>query len=94
MTSATQSIRRSVALPPALVKRAMDAAPPELRGNFNGLVRSLLEAYVEQSRASEFAHEMQMMAADPSIQRESALIISEFTAAERDGLGNTDDPPR
>lgn len=83
-----------MALPPALVERAMEAAPPELQGNFNGLVRSLLEAYVEQRRAYEFAEQMQSMAADPTIQRESAFINSEFVAAERDGLGDTDDPSR
>ncbi len=94
MTSSTQSVRRSVALPPALVERAMEAAPPELQGNFNGLVRSLLEAYVEQRRAYEFAHEMQLMAADPSIQQESAFINSDFAVAESDGLGETDDPAR
>ena len=94
MASSTQSVRRSVALPPALVERAMEAAPPELQGNFNGLVRSLLEAYVEQRRAYEFAEEMRSMAADPSIHRESAFINSEFAAAEEDGLGDTDDPPR
>ena len=94
MSSSTQSVRRSVALPPALVERAMEAAPPELQGNFNGLVRSLLEAYVEQRRAYEFAEEMRSMASDPSIQRESAFINSEFVAAEGDGLGDADDPPR
>lgn len=86
MSPSTQSIRRSVALPPALVERAMEAAPPELQGNFNGLVRSLLEAYVEQRRAYEFAQEMRSMAADPSLQRENALINSEFEVADRDGL--------
>jgi len=94
MASSTQSIRRSVALPPALVERAMEAAPPELQGNFNGLVRSLLEAYVEQRRAYEFSKEMRSMAADPSIQREVAFINSEFVAAEGDGLGKPDDLPR
>jgi len=64
----------------------MEAAPPELQGNFNGLVRSLLEAYVEQRRAYEFAQEMRSMAADPSLQRENALINSEFEVADRDGL--------
>ena len=55
MSPITQSIRRSVALPPALVERAMAAAPPELQGNFNGLVRTLLEAFVEQRRVYEFS---------------------------------------
>lgn len=87
MTQSTTSVRRSVALPPSLVERAMQAAPPELQGNFNGLVRSLLEAYVEQRRADEFAQEMGLMAADPSIQRETASINSEFKAADGDGLG-------
>ena len=87
MTASTQSVRRSVALPPALVERAMEAAPPELQGNFNGLVRSLLEAYVEQRRAYEFAEEMRSMAADPSIQRETAFINNEFVVTDGDGLG-------
>ncbi|MCD4750619.1 MAG: hypothetical protein K8R59_14710 [Thermoanaerobaculales bacterium] len=94
MPSSTQSVRRSVALPPALVEQAMEAAPPELRGNFNGLVRSLLEAYVKQRRVYEFAQEMRSMAADPSIQQASAFINNEFAVAENDGLGESDDPPR
>lgn len=87
MSPTTQSIRRSVALPPALVERAMEAAPPELQGNFNGLVRSLLEAFVEQRRAYEFAQEMRSMSEDLSIQRETAFINSEFEVADGDGLG-------
>ena len=87
MSPITQSIRRSVALPPALVERAMAAAPPELQGNFNGLVRTLLEAFVEQRRVYEFSQEMRLMAADPSIQRETGFINSEFEVADTDGLG-------
>jgi len=94
MDSSAQSVRRSVALPSALVERALKAAPPELQGNFNGLVRSLLEAFVEQRRAYEFAQEMRSMAADPSIQRESAFINREFVEAESDGLGEPDDSAR
>ena len=81
-------------MPSVLVERALKAAPPELQGNFNGLVKSLLEAYVEQRRAYEFAEEMRSMAADPSIQRESAFINSEFVAVEGDGLGDPNDPAR
>jgi hypothetical protein len=69
----------------------MKAAPPELQGNFSGLVRSLLEAYVEKRRAYEFAEAMLSMAADPSIQRESAFINREFVEAEGDGFGEPDD---
>jgi hypothetical protein len=69
----------------------MKAAPPKLQGNFNGLVRSLLEAYVEKRRAYEFAEEMRSMAVDPSIQRESACINRAFVEAEGDGLGEPDD---
>ncbi len=94
MSPPSESVRRSVALPMSLVKRAMAVAPSELQGNFNGLVRQLLEAYVEQRRVYEFEQEMQVMAADPGIQREIVSIGSEFAAAEGDGFSETDDPTR
>ena len=81
------SVRRSVALPPSLIEEAMDMAPPELQKNFNGLVRRLLEAFIEQRKNHEFEQEMGAMAADPCIQREIAAINSEFTTADGDGFG-------
>ena len=87
MTISNSLVRRSVALPPSLVEEAMDMAPPELQKNFNGLVRSLLEAFVEHGKNLEFEQEMGEMASDPCIQREIAAINSDFAVADGDGLG-------
>ncbi len=87
MASPTNTVRRSVSLPPDLVSEAIRSAPPGLKGNFNRLVRTALEEYIQSRKARAFAGKMQAMAQDPDIQREIAVINREFAPAEADGLG-------
>ena len=82
----TGTVRRSVALPPALVEEAKDVAPPALRENFNLLVREALGEYVARRRQEEFDRQMAEMARDPDLRRESQALEREFRAAEQDGL--------
>ena len=86
MVSPKTSIRRSVALPAFLVQQAMEVADPELCGNFNRLVRRLLEDYVERKRAREFEDQMRAMASDQDIQREIFEMNVSFESTEGDGL--------
>lgn len=87
MPSPTTSIRRSVSLPPDLVAEAVKSAPQALKDNFNRLVRTALEEYIETRKAKAFAEQMRAMAADPDVQREITAINKEFGHADADGLG-------
>lgn len=81
------SVRRSVSLPPDLVAAALESAPEALKSNFNRLVRTALEEYIEARKASAFAEQMRAMAADPDVRREISTINHEFVTADTDGLG-------
>jgi metal-responsive CopG/Arc/MetJ family transcriptional regulator len=85
---ATQSIRRSVALPKHLVDEVSSVAPPELRRNWNRLVRVALEEFSRSQREKRFAQAMAAMAADPAIRKECTAIEREFAPAESDGLSD------
>lgn len=80
------TIRRSVALPAELVAKATEAAPSELRDNFNLLVKEALKGYIARRQDEAFAEEMARMARDPDIRRESAAISKEFEITLSDGL--------
>lgn len=82
----THTIRRSVAIPAALISEARDMAPEGLQGNFNQLVRIALEEFVARRREHRFAAEMEQMAGDPEVQAELRTIGREFGAADGDGL--------
>ncbi len=90
MKSSRSPVRRSVSLPPDLVEAAFESAPEELKQNFNRLVRTALEQYIEARRESELEEQMRAMAADPDVQHEIAAINREFAAAEADGLGTSE----
>jgi metal-responsive CopG/Arc/MetJ family transcriptional regulator len=87
MPSPTKTVRRSVSLPPDLVAEAVESAPQALKNNFNRLVRTALEEYIETRKAKVFAEQMRAMAADPDVQREITTINKEFMHADADGLG-------
>ena len=87
MPSPTTTVRRSVSLPPDLVAEAVESAPQALKGNFNRLIRTALEEYIETRKARAFADQMRAMAADPDVQREITTINKEFRRADADGLG-------
>ena len=87
MPAPTTTVRRSVSLPPDLVADAIESAPQALKGNFNRLVRTALEEYIETRKARVFAEQMRAMAADPDVQREMSTINHEFMNADADGLG-------
>ena len=80
------TVRRSVALPRALVEAAAAKAPPELRDNMNRLVRVALEEFVARRVEREFEQTMIRMAADPALRAASTAISDEFVDAEEDGL--------
>jgi len=82
----TRTIRRSVALPGALVEELSILAPAELAGNWNRLVITALGEYAARRRALAFESQMAAMAADPGVQAECAIIAKEFSAADLDGL--------
>ncbi len=82
----SSSVRRSFALPRALLDEVIAAAPPELQHNLNGLVKEALREYVARRREEEFARAMAAMAKDEHVVRESRLISEQFQAAEGDGL--------
>jgi len=84
--SASSVVRRSVALPKTLVKEATAVAPPELRGNWNRLVRTALELYVEELRERRIDEEMIEMGKDPHILAECRRINAEFAQTDADGL--------
>ena len=85
-TPSTKTIRRSFALPRALVDEVVDAAPEELKGNLNRLVTAALREYAERRKQEAFARAMSEMAEDPAIQSECAAINRELMEAEADGL--------
>ena len=80
------TVRRSFALPQALVDRVLAATPPEARGNLNGVVKEALAEYVARREGDAFADEMSRMAVDPQIRAECAAIEVEFAPALLDGL--------
>jgi metal-responsive CopG/Arc/MetJ family transcriptional regulator len=82
------TLRRSVALPSALLGELDSVAPPELRSNLNRLVIVSLQEYISRRRRQEFEVAMAAMAADPQIQAECAAIERDFAATEMDGLEN------
>ena len=81
-----RTIRRSVALPGALVEELSALAPAELAGNWNRLVVVALREYAAHRRALAFESQMAAMAADPGVQGECAIIAKEFSVANLDGL--------
>ena len=80
------TLRRSVALPAALLGELNSVAPPELRANLNRLVIVSLQEYISRRRQQEFERAMASMAADPQIQAECAAIERDFAVALVDGL--------
>jgi hypothetical protein len=80
------TVRRSVALPSRLVEQVSEAAPPDVRGNLNAVVRTALEEYVRNRRRAAFESEMAEMAADPQIRAANAEILREFEATDGEGL--------
>ena len=81
-----RTVRRSVALPGALVEELSTLAPAELAGNWNRLVTIALREYAARRRALAFESQMAAMAADPAVQGECATIAREFSVADLDGL--------
>ena len=82
----TATLRRSVALPSALINELKSVAPPELRSNLNRLVILSLQEYVSRRRRQEFENAVAAMAEDPEIRAQCAAIAKDFAAAEMDGL--------
>jgi len=82
------TLRRSVALPSALLGELNSVAPPELRANLNRLVIVSLQEYIARRRRQEFDAAVAAMAEDPQVQAECAAIARDFAATEMDGLGN------
>lgn len=81
-------VRRSVALPEQLVRKALACAPPESANNLNRLVAQSLTEFVARREERAFAEAMAAMAADPAVRKECAAITQEFAVADLDGLGH------
>lgn len=82
------TLRRSVALPSALISELNSVAPLELRTNLNRLVIVSLREYIARRRQQEFESAIAAMAEDPQVQAECAAIAADFAATEMDGMGN------
>jgi metal-responsive CopG/Arc/MetJ family transcriptional regulator len=82
------TLRRSVALPSALIGELNSVAPPELRTNLNRLVILSLREYVSRRRREQFESAVAAMAEDPQVQAECAAIAKDFAATEMDGIGS------
>ncbi|MCX6624857.1 MAG: hypothetical protein NTY38_28120 [Acidobacteria bacterium] len=82
------TVRRSVALPSALIGELNSVAPPELRTNLNRLVIVSLQEYVSRRQRQEFESAVAAMAEDPQVQAECAAIATDFATTEMDGLRN------
>ncbi|MGA3028344.1 MAG: hypothetical protein ABSF98_26650 [Bryobacteraceae bacterium] len=85
--SSSATLRRSVALPGALISELKSVAPPELRSNLNRLVIVSLQEYVARRRRQEFESAVAAMAGDPEVRAQCAAIAKDFAATEMDGLG-------
>jgi hypothetical protein len=83
---ASHTIRRSIAIPAALIEEAQNVAPAGPRTSFNRLVRIALEEFVARRREERFVTEMERMAQDPDVQAELRTIEHEFAVADGDGL--------
>lgn len=79
-------VRRSVAIPAEVVASAIDAAPAELRGNFNRLTIVALTEYAERKRALRIAEAIEAMGQDPAIRSVCREIARDFAPTEPDGL--------
>ena len=79
-------VRRSVALPKDIVEEAAKLAPPELKGNWNRLVRTALEQFIIQRKRRRFAESMAEMARDPQAMALNRRISDEFSVTDGDGL--------
>lgn len=79
-------VRRSVALPKAVVEEATSVAPPELGKNFNRLVGTALKLYSEVLRERRIDAEMLEMGKDPHILKECRKINAQFAQTDADGL--------
>ena len=84
--SKTPVLRRSFALPQALVKQAQAFLPAEQRGNLNGLMKQALEDFVRQHRYEDFRKSVQRMARDPKTVAEQRRILEDTAGLDEDGL--------
>lgn len=81
-------IRRSIAIPRALVDELNAVVTETERVSFNRLVTAALKAYIKARRRQAFIADLERMAADPEVQREFRAIDREFRCTEMDGLND------
>ena len=86
--SPTTTLRRSVALPKALIGALAAVTPPELSSNLNRLVIVSLQEYIARRRRQQFESAVAAMAEDPQVQAECAAIARDFAGTEMDGLSD------
>ena len=85
-THVSSVVRRSVALPKTLVQEAVAASPPELRGNWNRLMRTALERYVDELRERHIDEQILEMGKDPHVLADCRRMNAEFAQTDADGL--------
>ena len=83
---ASSVLRRSVALPRRLIEEAASLAPPELRDNWNRLVRTALELYVDEQRERLIDEQITEMGKDPHVLADCRRINTQFAPTDADGL--------
>ena len=88
VSAASNTVRRSFAIPRHVVTEATAVAPAALQDNLNRLVTIALQEYTETRKRRTFEAAMAAMAADPAIHRASAELMTAFRATEADGLPN------
>ena len=79
-------VRRTVAVPRALVDEAQSYSNDPTKTSFNDLIVLALQEYVENRRALAFAQALTEMATDPQILEQSRRIDAELQPVEADGL--------
>jgi hypothetical protein len=81
-----ESIRRTIYIPGPLARELLEVTPAEERDNFNQLVRTALEMFINTRKKQAVKIALAEMAEDPDIKRECKEINREFAELEADGL--------
>ena len=77
-------VRRSFALPEQVLEEAATLAPPDLRANWNRLVRTALEEFIVQRKRERFLGSMIEMSRDPQARAVNREMFRGRFGAEED----------
>jgi hypothetical protein len=68
------------------VEKVSEAAPPEYRGNLNGVVRLALEEFVARRERDAFEREMVEMADEPGFREKVRAMSRDMEGLDDQGL--------